>query len=389
MWANYIRLQPKLNQRVSYLGLFIGTRESLPGDFTNVQIWTKIQVFSTLDELELKLKQGLFLGTEITHKIRHLPAPSVEWKQRVSTYGGHAIVRLRKCGTLPANLNPNYMNPWVFSTLDKLELMLIQGWFGGTEITNKRNPSSAPNSIRTRFTCEKCPRTFLSKDGFFAHWKDYHSTIKKYSCHLCPFKTRHRTGIPKHLKGTHSQGSKFFECYFCKRKLTTKAGLELHIAAHTMEQEPASCSYAGCGKTFTRKGNLHRHVKMDHSENPELFGCTLCGKEFKSRKILYTHIAVHTKERSNKCDTCGKSFIDLTVLKRHLWTHQGKSSNQPIFQCQECPRTYLDKSSLMSHVNSYHGSASAKYCCQFCTYTTYQKSHLNRHLRRKNNCQVE
>ncbi|XP_035712969.1 gastrula zinc finger protein XlCGF57.1-like [Folsomia candida] len=242
------------------------------------------------------------------------------------------------------------------------------------------------NSARIRFTCPECPWTFLSKSGIHCHTKYYHSTLKQYSCPSCQFKTQYKINMSTHFKRMHDPASRrLFECYFCGRKLISRAGLDRHINTHTTEREQVRCTFPGFGSTFSSKYSVNGHWKMEHAENPVRFGCTLCTKEFKNRGNLNKHIATHTKEKTNKCATCGWSFLDISALVRHRWTHQQDSTGQPVFPCQECPRTYLDKNSLTFHVKSYHSSAATIHSCKFCDYTTNYKSHLNRHMKRKNN----
>lgn len=169
----------------------------------------------------------------------------------------------------------------------------------------------------TRFTCQECPRTFLTKDSYRNHIKYYHSTLKKYSCNLCQFKTQYRGNLSTHLKMRHDPDCRLFECYFCRRKFKSKGELENHIVTHTTEREECPCSFTGCGKIFSKKSSLTNHVKMEHTENPVRFGCTLCDKEFKNRTCLNSHIATHTTEKAYKCTTCGRRLAGLSGLIRH------------------------------------------------------------------------
>ncbi|XP_021961414.1 zinc finger protein 799-like [Folsomia candida] len=85
----------------------------------------------------------------------------------------------------------------------------------------------------------------------------------------------------------------------------------------TEERSRFPCTSPGCEKTYLNKQHVSRHVKIDHAENPVRFPCTLCGKKFKRRDQLKSHVPIHTTEKPHKCATCGMSFRHLGNLKSH------------------------------------------------------------------------
>ncbi|KAF7693351.1 hypothetical protein HF521_008667 [Silurus meridionalis] len=61
------------------------------------------------------------------------------------------------------------------------------------------------------------------------------------------------------------------------------------------EQEPLSCTY--CDQTFTEIPQLASHVQSHMA----LFTCEVCGKSFKQKGTLKTHMIVHRKDRPFAC----------------------------------------------------------------------------------------
>ncbi|KAI5614429.1 gastrula zinc finger protein XlCGF7.1-like [Silurus asotus] len=110
------------------------------------------------------------------------------------------------------------------------------------------------------------------------------------------------------------------------------------------EQEPLSCTY--CDQTFTEIPQLASHVQSHMS----LFTCEVCGKSFKQKGTLKTHMIVHRKDRPFACGYCMKRF----KLKSHLKEHERIHTGEKPFSCPVCRMCFTRSNPMKIHLRNHH-----------------------------------
>ena len=110
------------------------------------------------------------------------------------------------------------------------------------------------------------------------------------------------------------------------------------------------------------------------------YNCDQCGKIFSKKSNLNRHIQSVHENVQYKCKKCDKSYSDKSHLNAHI-----KSIHENIrFPCNQCGKVLHSQGGLAAHKKSQHPNENAKfYYCDFCTYTTNIKGNFIAHCKRR------
>ncbi|XP_051783946.1 gastrula zinc finger protein XlCGF7.1-like [Erpetoichthys calabaricus] len=128
-----------------------------------------------------------------------------------------------------------------------------------------------------------------------------------------------------------------------------------------------------CGKQFTHKSDLNKHMKFHSGE--KTYCCHECGKLFSRRSCLQRHRRIHTGEKPHCCPECGKSFSFITYLNIHRRIHTGEKPHC----CQQCGKLFSIRGNLQKHRRIHTGEK--PHCCSECGKLFSCRSHLQSHRR--------
>lgn len=102
--------------------------------------------------------------------------------------------------------------------------------------------------------------------------------------------------------------------------------------------------------------------------------CADCGKSFKWKHGLNSHMIVHSKEKKLLCDECGYSTSHLKTLRAHQLSHTGLA-----FRCTaaNCLYTSRRKENLKIHIATHRNET--PFVCEICGHRFSQQKNLKRH----------
>lgn len=153
------------------------------------------------------------------------------------------------------------------------------------------------------FECSTCFLFFNSRKNLNQHKRDEHSSRQKVVCPKCGKVLSDAYALVRHERNMHSGIEKLretaLECDLCPYKTKLKIYLRKHVrGCHTTERK-VICDI--CGKTMTNKDVLKTHKISTHSElDPSAYvPCPVCQKKFKFRSLMLEHNKlVHEKSKS-------------------------------------------------------------------------------------------
>ncbi|XP_014810096.1 PREDICTED: zinc finger protein 142 isoform X2 [Calidris pugnax] len=193
------------------------------------------------------------------------------------------------------------------------------------------------------YKCLDCEYTTKNRQKITWHIR-IHTGEKPYKCHLCKYACADPSRLKYHMR-IHKEERKYL-CPECGYKCKWVNQLKYHMTKHT-GLKPYRCDE--CEYCTNRADALRVH-KMTRHREARSFICEQCGKAFKTRFLLNTHLKKHSEEKPYVCNACGRAFRWAAGLRHHYLTH----TNEHPFFCLYCPYKAKQKFQVIKHIRRHH-----------------------------------
>ncbi len=224
--------------------------------------------------------------------------------------------------------------------------------------------SRSKRKVKT-ISCDRCDKTYSSKQELIDHVNFTHENVLAYQCDICSTKFGLLTSYHRHMRRSHKIENK---AKIKKRPPVKKPGLKCN----------------NCNKSFCSNQNLQDHVNFVH-ENMTLYQCDVCDAKFGFKMLLDRHTEIlHpadglTKEGETiQCDECNKVFFLIQTFEDHfLFIHNRVMAHQ----CTTCSERFGYLNSLQNHLNiGTHERKPKQFKCNLCEKTFSYGQTLTDHV---------
>ncbi|XP_011882469.1 PREDICTED: gastrula zinc finger protein XlCGF57.1-like [Vollenhovia emeryi] len=252
------------------------------------------------------------------------------------------------------------------------------------------------------FTCHQCGRTYQIRHNLLKHLRYECGGQKHFACSLCPSRYTQNGKLRQHMLNAHNvivpPRKSFYEsfqppenpaAYGRKAYATPTKIAKVRTSARSpgnAEDQTLQCS--ACGKRYSLKHNLARHVRFECG-GQRRFSCHLCPNKATCKRApreddaedkwrIGRTCAKNASQRSEyhrvedrldiklamklaqqpgflgsrfTCRKCGRGYTMLCNLRRHMkWECGGKR----YFPCYYCSKSFTQKTSLQRHLTGVH-----------------------------------
>ena len=223
----------------------------------------------------------------------------------------------------------------------KLHEKLIHGYYDGSR---GRKQQSIVHGVKNdwekeRHQCEHCEKSYASETALKYHQTQVHGLkLVKKSCSICQKLFNSDVTLSKHIRSVHA-GECTIKCDYCCSKFKRKDKLARHYR-EVHHEENVNHHYSRNSSQIKR---LIYH-----------YACDICGKKFKRKEHVkqhkdLKHVPLNQKKKTNECEKCELTFTKPGNLVRHVNTVHNWNPDEA-HRCQSCGEMFTRKDNTLKHM---------------------------------------
>ncbi|XP_054159199.1 zinc finger protein 91-like [Oppia nitens] len=210
-----------------------------------------------------------------------------------------------------------------------------------------------------RYACSqpKCQKQFRQAILLLKHVRNTHKIIECDKCGGESFKSVQL--LNAHLLKCHREY--LIRCNSCDYYTFWPEFHDRHIRNnHTIPW--SVCPYKDCGQRRRTAGGMEKHINTVHKHQHRPHRCPECDQRFFSGQQLTSHLAKQHRQSVYKCQDCGYSSSNKTVVDRHR--EQKHTDTDRIYKCNADGCTFETRlrNGLQRHKMRWH---SQRHVCTF------------------------
>lgn len=164
-----------------------------------------------------------------------------------------------------------------------------------------------------------------------------------------------------------------FECDQCAEKFHRKTHLKKHLFVVHTGNYRHNCEK--CGKGYLLESQLKRHMKTSHKTHT----CELCSQTFEKWTLFLAHKQREHTSTELKCSICDKNFNSRRGLNQHRVTHADER-NQIQCKFDGCQKVFDRNSNMMAHFKRKHENRKFECSLDGCNLQLSTKQKLEQHI---------
>lgn len=220
----------------------------------------------------------------------------------------------------------------------------------GADILHQQPLSEPPDpSARNRsqrYVCQFCQQTFKRRDEHDRHHFS-HTGVYVHFCVEpgCGKGYSNRSHLLRHMRSNH---------------------IERPVQSHPK----VDCKHPNCAMKFTTKQAMQRHYQVKHVLGKP-YACDVCNERFWRKLQLKLHKVRHTGQYPHRCDHCNQGFVNLKSMRNHRCKRNAQ-------QCADCSKEFARWSELVAHRRLEHPT---EFRCVQCNKLFHTKRNFKLHGR--------